>query len=138
MKSKNGTNAPRKPGKATKNKSEAPPMVATVPPGTAPQPPAAPAAGPASGEVIVSFAFLDPVATSVTLAGDFNRWSADELPLKRYGEGLWQAQVSLKPGRYHYKFVVDGVWTHDPKASENCPNEFGSLNSVVEVAGSTR
>jgi len=135
MKSKNGTNAPKKPRKVSQSKTPAPLMVAGAAPGTAPEPPAAPASGAACGEVNVSFAFLDPVATSVMLAGDFNHWSPDELPLKRYGEGLWQAQVSLKPGRYHYKFIVDGVWTNDPKAAENCPNEFGTLNSVVDVAG---
>ena len=83
--------------------------------------------------VKVSFTFFDPVATRVTLAGEFNAWSPETHALKRQGEGLWQATVSLKPGKYQYKFIVDGSWVHDPKASEIRANEFGTLNSVVEV-----
>ena len=41
--------------------------------------------------------------------------------------------VKLKPGRYRYKFVVDGEWTLDPR-NEKCEgNTFGSLDSVIEV-----
>jgi hypothetical protein len=44
------------------------------------------------------------------------------------------AMVSLPPGRYEYKFIVDGEWVEDPKA-DSVPNEFGSRNSVIHVAG---
>jgi len=46
---------------------------------------------------------------------------------------LWEKRLLLPPGRYEYKFVVDGVWMHNPDAGENVRNAFGSLNSVVEV-----
>jgi len=83
--------------------------------------------------VAVEFSFFDPVATRVTLAGDFNHWSPETVALKRQGDGLWQATVSLKPGKHQYKFIVDGAWVHDPKAKESRANEFGTLNSVIEV-----
>jgi hypothetical protein len=39
----------------------------------------------------------------------------------------------LEPGRYEYKFVMDGKWIHDSRAGENVANASGSLNSVLEV-----
>jgi hypothetical protein len=39
----------------------------------------------------------------------------------------------LGPGRYQYKFLVDGEWIVDPAASQNVANAFGTLNSVLEV-----
>jgi hypothetical protein len=47
--------------------------------------------------------------------------------------GHWETTVALAPGRYQYKFVVDGEWIPDLLAQENVWNEHGSLNSVVEV-----
>ena len=39
----------------------------------------------------------------------------------------------LPPGRYEYKFVIDGKWKIDPRAHQFSPNSFGTLNSVIEV-----
>jgi hypothetical protein len=41
--------------------------------------------------------------------------------------------MSLKPGRYEYKFFVDGSWVNDPKSPAAVYNSFGTQNSVVEV-----
>ncbi len=41
--------------------------------------------------------------------------------------------LALLPGRYEYKFVVDGHWIPDPNALENVLNPHGTLNSVMEV-----
>jgi len=56
-------------------------------------------------------------------------------PMQAGEGGHWEATCALKPGRYRYKFVVDGEWLHDPNAQENEPNERGSLNSVVQIRG---
>lgn len=45
----------------------------------------------------------------------------------------WEAVLELLPGRYLYKFVIDGQWIHDSNAQENVYNEHGSLNSVIDV-----
>jgi len=37
------------------------------------------------------------------------------------------------PGRYEYKFLVDGEWHRDPVNQEVCDNDFGTLNSVIFV-----
>ena len=79
---------------------------------------------------MVNFFLERPGARSVSVAGTFNNWKA-VTPMSRDLEGTWTASVSLKPGRYEYRFVVDGQWLSDPNAQENVPNEFGSTNSVV-------
>ncbi|HXR05383.1 MAG TPA: glycogen-binding domain-containing protein [Verrucomicrobiae bacterium] len=82
----------------------------------------------------VAFILNNPGAESVYLCGDFNEWFPVGLPMISRADGrLWEKRLLLPPGRYEYKFVVDGVWMHNPDAGENVRNAFGSLNSVVEV-----
>ena len=82
----------------------------------------------------VAFILNSPHARSVYLCGDFNEWSPTGLPMIERIEGrLWEKRLMLPPGRYEYKFIVDGGWRHNPAAGTNIPNAFGSLNSVVEV-----
>jgi hypothetical protein len=88
---------------------------------------------PAPQSVKVNFVLLEPGAKQVALCGDFNGWSPTATPMKRHDDGHWGTTVALAPGRYQYKFVVDGEWIADPAAQKNVPNEHGSLNSVVEV-----
>jgi hypothetical protein len=85
--------------------------------------------------VSASFAFYDPQAKQVNLSGEFNGWSPTATPMKRQGVGLWLTTLALRAGCYQYKFVVDGHWLPDPNAHAFVPNEFGSLNSVIEVPG---
>jgi hypothetical protein len=80
-----------------------------------------------------TFVFRGPDAKRVSVSGEFNGWSPDATPMKRGADGQWETTLALKPGRYQYKFVVDGNWTHDPNARENVRNEHGSLNSVTEI-----
>ncbi|MGB7747988.1 MAG: glycogen-binding domain-containing protein [Verrucomicrobiia bacterium] len=82
----------------------------------------------------VAFVLSSPEAEEVYLCGDFNEWSPGSLPMVRHGEDhWWEKRLALAPGRYEYKFIVNGVWIHNPDAAENVPNIHGSLNSVVEV-----
>jgi hypothetical protein len=78
-------------------------------------------------------------AREVFLAGTFNNWKAVAEPMKRQVNGPWQVELELAPGRYEYKFVVDGVWCCEPGQDdatvEGCvPNSFGTMNRVIEVA----
>ena len=72
-------------------------------------------------------------AKRVSLSGDFNGWSPDATPMKRYDDGHWETTVELAPGRYEYKFVRDGEWVPDLLAHENVWNRHGTLNSVIDV-----
>lgn len=83
--------------------------------------------------VTVNFALLKPDAKQVLLCGEFNAWSRSATPMKRHHEGRWETTVALVPGRYQYKFIVDGEWIPDPLAHENVWNYHGTLNSVIEV-----
>ena len=87
----------------------------------------------ATKTVNVSFALLEPNGKRVALAGDFNGWAADAMPMQRKEGGVWETTIPLAPGRYQYKFIVEGVWIPDPLAQENVWNQHGTLNSVIEV-----
>ena len=53
---------------------------------------------------------------SVSLAGEFNGWNTSADPLKKQADGSWTLTRKLEPGRYMYKFVVDGTnWKEDPR-----------------------
>ena len=91
-------------------------------------------AGPAPAEE-VTFAYQAPgAAKAVYVAGDFNNWNPSGKAMKNDG-GLWKATLDLPPGRYEYKFVVDGEWVEDPRATASAPNPFGGKNSVIVVGG---
>jgi len=82
----------------------------------------------------VAFVLSSHEAEEVYLCGDFNHWIPGSLPMIRHAEDhWWEKRLVLEPGRYEYKFVVNGIWIHNPDAPENVPNIHGSLNSVVEV-----
>ena len=78
----------------------------------------------------VQFNLLAPEAERVFLAGEFNNWGVDSLPMKQDKRGTWYTSLALSPGRYEYRFCVDGVWHDDPNAQERVDNPFGSHNCV--------
>ncbi|MEW5867173.1 MAG: hypothetical protein AB1774_10005 [Bacillota bacterium] len=84
----------------------------------------------------VLFSFRPPPgARTVTLAGTFNGWSTTATPLEDYdGDGVWSVRLPLAPGRYEYKFVVNGSkWFTDEDAASFAPDGFGGRNSVIAV-----
>jgi 1,4-alpha-glucan branching enzyme len=82
----------------------------------------------------VRFTFEAPDAHSVAVAGDFNGWDGSSTPLKKIRKNMWEKDVMLSPGRYEYKFVIDGNnWVNDPNNSCTAWNSFGSQNSVIEI-----
>jgi hypothetical protein len=81
----------------------------------------------------VSFEFFAPEAHQVALAGDFNGWDVNSVPMKRNRSGTWETRVALSSGRHEYLFWVDGVWQEDPEADDRVANPFGSRNSVRTV-----
>ena len=81
----------------------------------------------------VVFQFDDKSAGEVLLAGNFTNWSDAPIRMHREG-GSWQTKVLLAPGRYSYKFLVDGDWKDDPRAAEDCPNPFGTSDSIRVIS----
>jgi 1,4-alpha-glucan branching enzyme len=76
------------------------------------------------------FEFLAPDAREVYLAGDFNNWDPNANLMKKDKKGIWKTILSLKPGRYEYRFLKDGAWENDPSCCDCVPNEFGTQNCV--------
>lgn len=74
-----------------------------------------------------------PGARQVYVAGSFNDWCQETTPLIDLGEGQWAKELTLPPGRYEYRFVVDGQWMDDPKAREFVPNPHGGQNALLVV-----
>ena len=75
-----------------------------------------------------------PSARAVKIAGDFTEWDKTPLNLQSTEDGNWQLKMQLPPGRYSYRFLVDGEWHDDPINTEREPNPFGSYNSVLRLA----
>jgi len=81
----------------------------------------------------VPFVFSAPGARQVSLAGDFNNWDPQAMPMYKGSDGVWYLSVSLIPGRYEYRFFADGVWQDDPAAKERAANTAGGENCVRTV-----
>ena len=69
-------------------------------------------------------------ATNVYLSGSFNGWSTTQTPMKKVNDG-WMIDVNLKPGKYTYKYIVDGKWKQDPNNQLSEADGAGGLNSVL-------
>ncbi|MFT5085991.1 MAG: 1,4-alpha-glucan branching enzyme [Candidatus Latescibacterota bacterium] len=79
------------------------------------------------------FQIAAPEANAVYLAGDFNGWKPDVRPLKEGRNGIWKTTLTLPPGIYEYRFVVDGEWCDDPRCDEKAPNSLGSENCLLHL-----
>lgn len=80
-----------------------------------------------------SFAIRAPEAADALLAGDFTHWQQNPIHMKRDKNGVWKTSVSLPPGTYEYRFLVDGHWLDDPECGLRVANPFGSENMVRVV-----
>jgi hypothetical protein len=94
-----------------------------------------PTSGPRITPEGVSFSLFSTKVKSVTIAGSFNNWSMTADPLHdREGTGMWTVTIPLPPGRYEYKFVIDGEeWIPDPANPTTDDDGFGGSNSVIVV-----
>ncbi len=81
----------------------------------------------------IEFAFDAPEAKKVCIAGTFNDWNTKSMPLKKGKDGTWRIMVQLSPGRYEYKYFVDGTWAQDIPGAALAPNPFGTNNCVIGV-----
>jgi hypothetical protein len=83
----------------------------------------------------VLFTFIDQKIQRISIVGDFNNWSTTADPLfDRAGDGTWTIRIPLQPGRYEYKYIIDGKkWTPDPWNPDVVDDGFGGFNSVIVV-----
>ena len=73
-----------------------------------------------------------PNARVVAVAGSFNDWKQSQLLCGKEGEG-WVCRIDLAPGKYTYKFIIDGDWILDPDNANSESDERGFENSVLVV-----
>jgi Glycogen recognition site of AMP-activated protein kinase len=80
-------------------------------------------------------------AKQVKLAGSFTNWQAGAFNMQRADSG-WVATVKLAPGKYFYKFIIDGNWTidrdnqlveNDGQGNDN--SVYYKTNKVFKLAG---
>ena len=80
------------------------------------------------------FIFHAPEAKSVKIVGNFTNWvPAKEYEMERNENGVWTKTITLSPGKYQYRFIVDNVWVEDSTNPSSIDNPFGGRNSVLEV-----
>lgn len=82
---------------------------------------------------LVRLDYVNPHAKSVYVAGSFNEWHPAVTEMIHLGDGRWAKELTLDPGTYTYRLVVDGEWLPDPESAELVPNPFGSYDSVLNV-----
>jgi 1,4-alpha-glucan branching enzyme len=69
------------------------------------------------------------MASAVMLAGTFNNWNQSATLCGR-DQDAWLCRIDLAPGKYLYKFVVDGNWMIDPANILSEDDGRGNVNSV--------
>jgi 1,4-alpha-glucan branching enzyme len=87
-----------------------------------------------TGRRRVTFLLDAQDAGEVILMGDFNQWHSGIHPMKKNKEGIWEKITLLFPGRYEYRFLVDGHWWNDTGNAQVCPNCFGTQNNIFIVS----
>lgn len=122
---------------AVKTPTATPSQFTAVPPQAAPQaklPETKPQAAPTQEvQRKVRFELDVPKARSVSVVGTFNNWKAGATPLVFVGGIKWIRELSLAPGRYEYRFLVDGKCVEPPHAKAYLPSAHGGRNGVVEI-----
>lgn len=84
-------------------------------------------------------------ASSVNLVGSFNGWNPTDPNYTMEdpdGDGVFEIEVEWDPGKYIYKYYIDGNWPKDmseleqyisPKPNEYVDDGFGGKNAVLVV-----
>ena len=77
---------------------------------------------------------LSVMANEIYLAGDFNNWDIESIPMKKLKSGEYTTSLELENGReYQFKYIIDGRWINEMEADKYVSNEFQSENSVVVI-----
>jgi|GEM_PF-141942 len=71
-------------------------------------------------------------AEAVAVYGSFNNWIQTKNYCAKEISG-WVCRLDLAPGKYTYKFLVDGVGLNDPTNSSTEDDGSGQMNSVIVI-----
>lgn len=105
--------------------------------------------GRSQDSVDVTFRYLNPSASSVTFAGEFNGWNNAAWPMTNQGSGLWTWTARLRiggnpavpppiPGAWQYKLYNPGAspWHNDPLNHHINTND--NNNDPISTSGRRR
>lgn len=76
--------------------------------------------------------FINCEAEKVVVTGDFNNWNTEGIEMKQIQKSKWEISLNLSPGKYQYKFIVNGknwVLGPGPTISDN----KGNINNLLSV-----
>lgn len=73
-----------------------------------------------------------PNARVVAVAGSFNDWNQSQVLCGKESDE-WVCRIDLAPGKYTYKFIIDGDWILDPANPDTEDDDSGHTNSVLVV-----
>lgn len=68
----------------------------------------------------------------VNLMGSFNDWDRHSHPMI-YKDNNYRVIKNFTPGKYEYKFVINGNEILDPNNSDSLPNGLGGWNSILNI-----
>ncbi len=75
----------------------------------------------------------------INLFGQFNSWDRQNLPMKDANvDGVLEVEIPLDPGRYEYKFYIDGREVVDPGNPDKVSNGMGDYNSLRIIEESAK
>jgi serine protease AprX len=83
----------------------------------------------------IVFFYHNDAAENVSLVGDFNDWKKDAAQFEKCADGVWRAAINcLPPGKYAYKFLVNGeLWTEDTSHELKDEDGFGGFHSLLII-----
>ncbi len=80
-----------------------------------------------------------PGENQISLFGQFNSWDRQNLLMKDTNDdGILEVEIPLDPGRYEYKFYVDGREVVDPANPDKVSNGMGNFNSLRIIEESAK
>lgn len=71
-------------------------------------------------------------ATEVIVTGTFTDWARKNFRMNKEN-GVWNFPIYLPPGKYLYRFIVDGEIVQDPDNPNAEEAEFGQTCSVLKI-----
>jgi len=71
-------------------------------------------------------------AEAVAIYGSFNNWIQTKNYCAREGDG-WVCRIDLPPGKYTYRFLIDGADLTDPTNPNTEDAGNGHVDSVIVI-----
>ena len=81
----------------------------------------------------LGFQIKFPEAESVVLVGDFNEWNESANQMRKNKDGTWRAELKVPEGKHQFRYFVNGMYWENDDECPSVPNDFGTVNSVVNV-----